>query len=47
MVENIKSILPIVNELDLNVGPDDDDMLGLIQLGFPEDGATTWQKNRE
>ena len=44
MVENIKSILPIVNEFDLNVRPEEDNMLALIQLGFEEEGATTCQK---
>jgi len=42
MVEEMKSILPIVNEFDLDVGLNEDDMFCLIQLGFQEELATTY-----
>jgi hypothetical protein len=31
-----------VDEFIANVGPDEYDVLALIQLGFQEEGATTW-----
>ena len=37
VVESIKSILPIVDEFIVNVGPDEDDTLGLIEsIGDPK-----------
>lgn len=44
VVESIKSILPIADDFIVNVGPDEDDTLGLIRLSFQEEGTTTWEK---
>ena len=44
VVVRIKSILPIVDEFIVKLGPDADETFGSIQLASQEKGTIIWEK---